>query len=147
MKKWKFAALCLGILLVIFQWKSGAFQMMRDPASISGNTCEGKKFCALVYLAPWCPHCRSALSHTQMLLQKSRFGDTGVRVVVGMGEPDQSAAMANKIAHGVAVDTDDKIARDLGIQGVPAYIVMDKEGTRILEGQEGYAWIIEKFGR
>jgi protein-disulfide isomerase-like protein with CxxC motif len=81
------------------------------------------------------------------MLYQSRFGDTGVRVVVGMAEHSQSAAMASKIAQGVEVDDGDRIARALQIQSVPSYIVMDKEGSKILDGQEGYAWVMEKLGR
>ena len=137
-------------VLVIFigiQWQLGRLNFARSPAGLSGNTCEGKKFCAMVYLAPWCPHCQSAIPYTQEILARSRGGDLGVRVVVGLGDPSQNMAMAQKIAMNVQLDNDKKIASEMGIQGVPAYFVFDKEGTKILEGMESLTWIMEKFQR
>ncbi|MGZ3671391.1 MAG: hypothetical protein ACXWR4_15840, partial [Bdellovibrionota bacterium] len=90
---------------------------------------------------------KSALPQTQALLDRSRFGDTGVKVIVGMGEPAQNQAMADRIGKNVATDDDLKIARAHKVQSVPNYLVFDAEGTQILDGQEAFAWVAEKFKR
>lgn len=133
------------LLALVVAWQQGAFQRLRDPASLNGDTCGSKKFCLVVYLAPWCPHCKSSLSHTQALLQKSRFGDTGVRVVVGMSQGGDSQAMARRIATNVALDDEEVVAKKLAIHAVPAYVVLDADGAKIVDGQEGAEWAAEKF--
>jgi protein-disulfide isomerase len=134
--------LAIGVFLA---WQQGAFQRMRNPASLNGDTCVGKKFCVIVYLAPWCPHCKASLSQAQTLLGKSLVGDTGVRVVVGLGRGSDSSAMAARIARNITLDDDESIAHKLGVRGVPAYVVLDSEGTKLIEGAEGFSWVAEKF--
>lgn len=140
-------ATTLALLLIavgVYHWRFGG---LRNPATLSGNTCEGRDFCVSVYMAPWCPHCKTALPKVQQLLSKTQMGGkTGVRVVIGMGEPAQNEAMANAIAKNVVLDHDTKIAKQLNVRGVPSFIVLDKEGTVILDGQEAHQWINEKFG-
>lgn len=133
----------LTLIGAVYMWRGP----LRDPAHLSGNTCEGRDFCVSVYMAPWCPHCKTAMPQVQKLLAASqRPGQAGVNVVIGMGEPAQNEAMANAIAKNVTVDNDTKIAKRLKIQGVPSFLVLDKEGTVILDGPEAREWINEKFG-
>ena len=149
MKKWLSAlGLPLSLYLAV-QWQLGRLHLTRDPASVSGNTCEGKRTCAVIYYAPWCPHCRSDIPHAQAMLARSRTGDTGVKIIVGMEHrPGDNEAMARKIAStGVVIDSDRKLARELEVDGFPSYIVLDKEGTKLVGGQEGFQWVMEKFGR
>lgn len=130
-----------------YGWKSGHFQRLRSPAALSGDTCEGRDFCVSVYMAPWCPHCKTAMPLVQDMLLKTQAGNkTGVRVVIGMGKPDENAAMAGKIAKNVVIDHDSAIAQKLNVRGVPSFKVLDKEGTVILDGPEARQWIAEKFG-
>lgn len=131
----------------VYQWRLGVFGL-RDPAQLHGDTCAGKDFCVTVYLAPWCPHCQSAVPKVQKMLALTKIGGkNGVRVAVGMGEPSQNEAMARAIAGGgVTVDQDSSLARKWNVSGVPSYQVLDKEGAVVLEGREAYQWVHEKFG-
>jgi predicted DsbA family dithiol-disulfide isomerase len=79
------------------------------------------------------------------MLQQSRFGDTGVRVVVGMGRGGDSQRMADRIAQNIALDDEELLARKLGISSVPAFIVLDAEGSKLVDGREGQEWAAEKF--
>jgi len=120
---------------------------LRDPSHLPGNTCSGRDFCISVYMAPWCPHCKSAVPQVQKLLSASQSAQKpGVKVVIGMGEPEQNEAMGKSIARDVALDNDTSLAEKLKIQGVPSYLVLDKEGTVILDGPEAHEWINERFG-
>lgn len=145
MNRW-ITLILLVALGLVYGWRSGHFQRLQSPTTLSGNTCEGKEFCVSVYMAPWCPHCKTAVPQVQKMLSKTILGKTGVRVVIGMGQPAQNAAMANSIAKDVVVDNDTKIARQLNVKSVPAYMVLDKDGTVILDGQEAYQWVHEKLG-
>jgi thiol-disulfide isomerase/thioredoxin len=147
MKRWIPTLVLLLIAFGVYQWKTGAFGR-RDPGKLSGDTCGGKEFCVSVYMAPWCPHCKTALPQVQKMLALTQTGGkTGVRVVIGMGEPDKNEAMAKSIAkEGVVIDHDTSIAKKLNIRGVPSFIVLDKEGTVIVDGPEAHEWIAEKFG-
>jgi thiol-disulfide isomerase/thioredoxin len=118
------------------------------PASIPGNSCEGRNYCVVVYLAPWCPYCREEIPYLRTLLDKTRNGDTGLKVVVGLGHsPGDNEAMADKIAkQGVMIDTNRKIATSLGVRSLPTFTVLDKTGLKISEGQTSRRWLAEKFG-
>jgi len=147
MKRWILTlALFVVVAIGAYQWRFGNLGL-RNPASLSGNTCEGRDFCVSVYMAPWCPHCKTAMPMVQSLLAKTQHGGkTGVRVVIGMAEPAQSEAMGNSIAKNVVFDHDSRIAKELNVQGVPSFKVLDKEGTVIIDGPEARMWINEKFG-
>lgn len=149
MMKWKTLGALLFAAVLALQWQQGHLHWARDPASLSGNTCEGKRTCAVIYYAPWCPHCRADITHAQALLSRSRSGDTGVKIVVGLEKrPGTSEAFARSIASkGVTIDSDQKLARELGVQSVPSYVVLDQEGTKLVEGPDAYQWVMEKFGR
>ncbi len=136
-------ALYFGVL-----WSQGGLQQNRMPASIPGNSCEGRNYCVVVYLAPWCPYCREEIPYLRTLLDKTRNGDTGLKVVVGLGHsPGDNEAMADKIAkQGVMIDTNRKIATSLGVRSLPTFTVLDKTGLKISEGQTSRRWLAEKFG-
>jgi thiol-disulfide isomerase/thioredoxin len=150
MKKWIVIATPIFAVYLWLQYLQGHLHFARDPASLVGDTCGGRKSCVLVYFAPWCPYCKADMPYVQTLLARTRQGgDTGVRVVVGAGNaPGDNAAMARKIASvGVVVDDDQKIADKLGVHSYPAFLVLDSEGTKVVDGQDAYQWVVEKFGR
>ncbi len=39
------------------------------------DPCKAKRFCVMVYMAPWCPHCKNAVSSLQNFAEKSRKPD------------------------------------------------------------------------
>ncbi len=145
MKRWILILVFLGLpAAAAYHWRFN----LRDPAKLSGNTCEGRDFCVSVYMAPWCPHCKTALPQVQKMLAASTdVRKPGVRVVIGMGQGTQSQEMAARIAKdGVLIDDDTRIAKKLNVTGVPSFKILDKEGDVIVDGQEAYEWINEKFG-
>jgi thiol-disulfide isomerase/thioredoxin len=147
MKKWIPIVLVCLVALGAVIWRFGSFGGV-SPDGLGGNTCEGRERCVSIYMAPWCPHCKTALPTVQNLLKLSQQGGkNGVRVVVGMGRnPGDSEAMAKNIAsHGVLIDDTTEIAEKLNVRGVPAFQVLDKEGKLLLDGQEARQWISENF--
>lgn len=110
------------------------------------DVCAGRNFCALVYLAPWCPHCKNAVP--ELMRKAVKAGSSsypGFRVVVGDGPAEENQAMAKHFgAHG-SVDVDRALATKYGVRSYPSYLVLDKEGDVILRDQEAFAWVHEKF--
>lgn len=147
MKLSKFTVAFIAVAIGVYVWKFGGLDQ-RNPAGLSGDTCEGRERCVSVYMAPWCPHCKSAVGDVQKMIAKSqRGGKTGVRVVIGMGqEPGDNERMAKQIAaQGVVIDDSTEIAKKLNVQGVPNFKILDKEGTVLIDGPEAYQWIAENF--
>ena len=120
-------------------------RVYHNPANVTGDTCVGRTFCAVIYLAPWCPHCVNSMAETQNMLVRFRTPELGVRVVVGMGSQAENTRMAEKIAAGVTLDENQAIAKHLAVNSVPAYRILDKDGTVILTGQEAFHWLQEKY--
>ncbi|HEY8279851.1 MAG TPA: hypothetical protein VIH99_09520, partial [Bdellovibrionota bacterium] len=54
--------------------------------------------------------------------------------------------MANRIGKNAVIDHDFTIAKKLKVSGIPAYRVLDKDGTLILSEEEAYQWVVDKFG-
>lgn len=140
--------LLLGLAAAGYGAASGKLSLTgRALSSLSGDTCEGRKFCAVVYLAPWCPHCVSSVPRTKEMIQRFRSPELGVKVIVGLGKsPEQNQKFADSIAPGVVIDSDTSLARKYGVRSVPSYTVLDQEGSAILSGQEAYSWLHEKMG-
>ena len=146
----------MSLLLIFFfilgavKWKGNqdhAFSAQREISSASSSPCEGKNFCAVIYLAPWCPHCRDAIGDTQTLITKSAgASNVGIRVVVGAGNEKTNFEMAQEFRSNGETDNDSRVARKLAVQGFPSYFVLDKEGSIVLSGQEAHEWLLQKFG-
>lgn len=145
-RAWRIGVL-LGLGYLGLQWQQGNLHFLKNPSKLAGDTCAGKKRCVVAYLAPWCPSCRAELPHTQEMLSRSRTGDTGMKIVVGMErKPGDNAEMGRRIASaGITLDDTTELARKWDIRAVPAYVVLDPEGAKILDGQEARQWVDEKF--
>ena len=147
MKKFAGIIVVAAVLFGAYQWRFGSWSWA-SPDDIPGNTCEGRERCVSVYMAPWCPYCKTAVPTVQSLLKKTRHGGkTGVRVIVGMGHnPGDSEKMAKGIASGgVILDDSTELAQKLNVRGVPAFQVLDKEGTVLIDGPDARQWIAENL--
>jgi thiol-disulfide isomerase/thioredoxin len=148
-------AFLLGVLLTFgvmaTLWKTGRIpaspQPGASPLSVKGDTCAGKKFCVVAYLAPWCPYCKAEVSSIQRMIEKSQTGEVGIRVVVGMERaPGQNAQMANGIAKDILLDTNLAISNKYGIHAIPAFVVTDQNGEKVMDGQQGRQWTADRIG-
>jgi len=131
----------IGVLLLILLWPSKFPDMVLTPAASNPtgeDPCLVKDQCVVLYLAPWCGYCRKAISVAQGMIDKFEGTDTGLKVVVGSGQPDALEAMAEGIGVGTFLDGDRRLWNALGISGVPAWYLVDSHGT--IRGQvSGYA--------
>lgn len=133
--------------------QKGLFQKPLPPRATSstgaaeeGDPCKEKQFCAVVYMAPWCPHCKNAVADLQGFARKSAAkAMPGVKVWVGAGEPAANKAMADAFGVHGFVDADESVAKKFSVRGFPSFYVLDREGDVILRDGEAYQWVHEKF--
>lgn len=113
--------------------------------SIARNgTCEGKKSCLLVYVAPWCPACKQMeplLKHITMAA--SRGGEHGVKIVVGQGRsPGDNEKLAGVFAANGVVDSDGSIHDKLNVKHYPTLMQLDPKGNIIQRDSETLQWAV-----
>jgi hypothetical protein len=111
------------------------------------DTCKGKNFCVVVYMAPWCPACKSHVSKVSSILEKSRTNKTyGAKAFVGKGATTKdNEKMAAQLGKGAHVDNNSEMHDKLDVRYYPAFFVLDKEGSIILRDDEAYSWAMEKL--
>ena len=110
------------------------------------DLCTNKKFCAMVYVAPWCPACKQMAERHRTALTKARDKkDYGFKVIVGQGRKEENEAEAAALGLGAVVDADNKWQATLHVDRFPSYYVLDQEGTVILQDNEAFQWIGERF--
>lgn len=137
------AMLALGVGIIIFT-------VLRSPAkaipyidlvpSIANNggvSCLGKHRCVLVYVTPWCPACSATVPAIEKIRERWAHSPVyGLSVIIGNDESEKIEATAAKIGEGTFVDKDDSVHGKFQIQGVPHWLVIDKD-RKILKSFSG----------
>lgn len=112
----------------------------------AGDPCSGRAFCAVAYLAPWCPHCKNAVPELQKMVAKAgQESSPGLKVLVGAGKPGENENMARVFGKSGIVDASGDKARQLSVAYYPTFLVVDREGTVILRDGEAMQWMHEKL--
>ena len=111
------------------------------------DLCQGKQFCGIVYVAPWCPTCKQMMpTYRQYLLHDGRQPNHGFQVVVGAGKTARgNNLMAQNYGEGAMADNNGRIQRRLGINLYPSYLVFDSDRNVILRGNPARKWITQNF--
>ena len=123
-----------------------ARQAYQRGLSAQTDNCSGKKFCAVIYVAPWCPACKQMKPQFLRALKRSETKTGfGVRVVVGQGTSEQNEKEAASFGFGAVTDPDASVLKSLGVRAFPSFFVIDEEKTVILSGREAFDWINEKL--
>jgi thiol-disulfide isomerase/thioredoxin len=108
--------------------------------------CTEKKFCVLVYVAPWCPACKQMAPQLKTALLKSRSNkDYGFKVVVGQGTLAQNDNEAASFGLGATTDPESIVKTALGVDRYPSFFVLDKDSAVVLRDMEAYQWAAERF--
>jgi hypothetical protein len=119
----------------------------RPPASLcTGNPCGAKRYCATIYVAPWCPYCHKAEGWIKDVLSRNNLqSDGGVRVVVGAGRmPADNLRYASTFGPCAQNDDTKSIAKKLDVHAFPTYYVQDGDEV-ILRGNAALQWIQRRF--
>lgn len=107
-----------------------------DPNSTYGwpNNCNGKAYCITVFVAPWCPICKSqepVFKLLQSYLAEHR-PDVGFGLVTSSGTPAQNLAERAKLSPiEVTLDDSNSIMQNRRIEGYPTWIVNDASGNEL----------------
>ena len=147
-----YVALVIG--LAVFAWHrhlevQTAANLKSYQRGLSSNSdlCTGKKFCAIVYVAPWCGACKSERPRIISFMEKSKNNPAfGIRVVVGQGRSQaENEEMAASFGFGATTDPDNSVLQKLQVPHFPSFFVLDKDNTVILRDQAAFQWIYQKF--
>lgn len=115
-------------------------------AAAAKDSCEGKKVCAVAYLAPWCPHCKRMIPDLkEMLLKAQASSDKGLRVIAGAGEPEANQALAAEFGTSGVVDANREIQQKLGVRQFPSFYLLNEKGHLMAGDQAAYQWLYENL--
>lgn len=152
MNKFLLLLAVLGLAYLLHGWhksiENGARASAYETATANqANPCQGKKFCATIYVAPWCPACKAELPRFRGYLDKARSQkDYGLRIVVGRGRsPGDNEAMAKQLGAGAVTDDDSLIFAQLKVTKFPSFYILDSDDSVVLADMEAFQWMHEKF--
>lgn len=144
--------LLLAVLGLAYFWHKNKNDGARASAYLASaakrsDPCEGKKFCATIYVAPWCPACKAELPRFRGYLDKARTQrDYGLRIVVGRGQnPGDNEAMAKQLGAGAVTDDNGQIFAQLKVTKFPSFYILDGDKSVVLADGEAFQWMHEKF--
>ncbi|MDD5246565.1 MAG: TlpA disulfide reductase family protein [Candidatus Omnitrophica bacterium] len=104
--------------------------------SVSLSSYKGKVPVLLLFWTTWCPYCRSALKE----LNNMQMENKGTRVevlAIDVGEPQSAVSRLAKnlgLQLQVLLDSDNTVADNYQVIGVPTYILLDKNGEVVFRG-------------
>jgi thiol-disulfide isomerase/thioredoxin len=141
------AILALGIWTYRYKVMNYFRPMQVSSTFIQSTECRQKKFCAIVYVAPWCPACKQyALFLKQGLTKLKRPGEVALVVIMGMenqnGENEREAKI---ISDKVIIDKTSDLARDLRIEHFPTFMVVDGDQKVMLRDREAFEWLSQEI--
>lgn len=85
----------------------------------------------LIFITTWCPTCRSEMPHYKSIYET--YGKQGLEVVnIDIEEPKNKVSLfAEKygVPYRMLLDEKGEVARKYGIVGIPAMVLVDKDGN------------------
>jgi hypothetical protein len=147
----KFAYLVLIGLMVFFSRHRllDAFSETKVPTGLNQQgTCLGKKMCAMVYVAPWCPACNGIESDLRMVGNLSASNpDFGVLIIVGGGQTaGENEAKVVELGSAAVTDNQNTYARVLRIRKYPTFLVVNSSNKLIHQDEDAIKWMDEALG-
>ncbi len=104
------------------------------------GSCKDKKYCVTVFVAPWCPACKTSHSTFFVLaeyLLKNR-SDVGFGVVIGAGSAAENNAEKEVLSKlDVQIDDTGVVFKNRRVSGYPTWVVNDYSGKEILRKAGG----------
>ncbi len=152
--------LVVAVLLAAFAWHTKQEQtraknvreyqrrlaeQAQNPGQPVRDSCTNKKFCAVVYVAPWCPACKQLAPQLRAALPRVKEKEFGLKIVVGQGRPEENDDEAASFGEAGSADQDGSIHKILGVSQYPSFFVLDQEKTVILANEEAFQWLNEKL--
>ncbi len=147
----KFTAIVF-IALALFLSRHKLIDTFTSPKVPTGlnqqGTCLGKKMCALVYVAPWCPACNGIAPDLRMVGNLSANNpDFGVLIIVGGGQaPGENEAKVLELGAAAVTDNQNSYARALRIRKYPTFLVVSSSNKLVHQDQAAIKWMDETLG-
>ncbi len=95
------------------------------------ETAKANNATLLVFWATWCPYCRQEVP--ELIKLNSEYKDKGLKILaIDLGESQkkvESFVKQEGISYTVLLDTDNKVASQYGIMGIPNNILLGKDGV------------------
>ena len=98
-----------------------------ESSSTVGGRCYEEK-CLTIYVAPWCPACRSLKPTIVALTEELQAEGMDVKLVVGNDSQEDTIKYAKKYPFPVYLDADASFYKKAKQRGVPFFLVTDKKG-------------------
>lgn len=104
-----------------------SFELATNASTNTVDECKQTSKCLVVYLAPWCGTCKSAV---EVVNEMSKYFGTsssrvGLRVVLGMDKQEALNEFAKSFTENVYFDPSGEYLRAIGGGGVPGWWVID----------------------
>lgn len=140
------------LLLTFIAWNyRQQIKSLITPVSVpqslmSQGSCQSKKNCAVVYLAPWCPACKQIEPMLKEIYPRLKeHPNSGLLVIMG-GEMNagENETAARAIHNDVVIDQNRSIAQSLKVSYFPTILVLDDKRKVIKKDQAALSWIIEQ---
>lgn len=147
----KFAGIVFIALALFFsRYKlQDMFTPLRVPSGLSRQgTCLGKKMCAVVYVAPWCPACHGIEADLRMVGNLSATNqDFGVIIIVGAGQsPSENEVKAQELGVAAITDNERKFSQGLRIRKYPSFFVVNTANRVLHKDEDALRWMDETLG-
>lgn len=105
-------------------------------SEVSLSSYKDKKAVVLIFWTTWCPYCREALKNLQVDFKS--LDDMGLELLaINVGEPESRVnrfAKSHNFSFKVLLDSDSAVADHYDLLGVPTYVVVNKPGKIVFNG-------------
>ena len=147
----KFAGIVFIALALFFSRHKlmDTFTPMKVPVGLNQQgTCQGKKMCAMVYVAPWCPACNGIAPDLRMVGDLSASNpEFGVLIIVGGGQtPGENEAKVIELGNAAVTDNQNTYSRALRIRKYPTFLVVNSANKLIHQDGDAIKWMDEALG-
>lgn len=102
-----------------------------------GGPCEQEK-CLVVYVAPWCPSCKSLTPMINDLVSDLQRDGIKATVVIGKDSMKNVLDYSKRYKVPILADASGGFFSEMGAKGVPYFAVSNKHGKRVSEMSGGY---------
>ncbi|MFT6407120.1 MAG: thiol-disulfide isomerase/thioredoxin [Arenicella sp.] len=102
-----------------------------------GGACSQDK-CLLVYVAPWCPSCKSLTPMINDLISSVSKDGIEATVVIGNDTMRKVLDYSKRYDAPILADANGVFFDQIGAKGVPYFVVTNSAGKRIAEMSGGY---------
>jgi thiol-disulfide isomerase/thioredoxin len=150
------------VILALGAWKfrpgRGPGQLPAEPALLAAasikdsgaqvaDPCSGKQRCLVVYLAPWCPACKSVTPQLLQVRDHWKGSATrGIKFIVGADSDEKNRELALSIGDGAYVDQGDAYRRAMKVSHFPTLWVVDENSKVITADRGAYDWLNGELG-